>query len=104
MEWYIIPALIGVGFSPEEAGTLKIFKGKGCNHCNKTGYKGRVGIFELLIVNEEMRSLIAGKATSESIKKKAVETGTRLLKDDGIDKVLKGITTLEEVLKATQEE
>ena len=80
------------------------FKGKGCSACKNTGYKERIGIFELLIVNDQIRKLIADKASSEVIKKTAVETGMKTLRDDGLDKVLRGITTPEEVIKATQEE
>ncbi len=80
------------------------FKGKGCGACKNTGYRERIGIFELLIVNDQIRGLIVDKASSGIIKKKAVETGMKTLRDDGLDKVLKGVTTPEEVIKATQEE
>jgi type IV pilus assembly protein PilB len=80
------------------------FKGKGCSACKNTGYRERIGIFELLIVNDQIRGLIVDKASSGIIKKKAVETGMKTLRDDGLDKVLKGVTTPEEVIKATQEE
>ncbi|MCX5693456.1 MAG: type II secretion system ATPase GspE [Candidatus Omnitrophica bacterium] len=80
------------------------FKGKGCSACKNTGYRERIGIFELLIVNERIKKLIVDKASSDIIKKIAIETGMKTLRDDGLDKVLKGITTPEEVLKATQEE
>jgi type IV pilus assembly protein PilB len=82
----------------------EFFKGKGCSACKNTGYRERIGIFELLIVNDQIRKLIVDKASSGIIKKKAVETGMKTLRDDGMDKVLKGITTPEEVIKATQEE
>jgi type IV pilus assembly protein PilB len=82
----------------------KFFKGKGCSACKDTGYKGRIGIFELLVINEQIRKLIVDKASSDIIKRAAVETGMKSLRDDGLDKVLKGITTPEEVIKATQEE
>lgn len=80
------------------------FKGKGCDACKNTGYRERIGIFELLIVNDEIRKLVVDKASSDIIKKIAIETGMKTLRDDGLDKVLKGITTPEEVIKATQEE
>jgi type II secretory ATPase GspE/PulE/Tfp pilus assembly ATPase PilB-like protein len=80
------------------------FRGRGCNLCKNTGYKERIGIFELLVVNDDIRKLITEKASREIIKKKAVEMGMRTLRDDGMGKVLKGITTPEEVIKATQEE
>ena len=80
------------------------FKGKGCGACKNTGYRERIGIFELLIVNDQIRKLIVDKASSGILKKIAVETGMKTLRDDGLDKILKGITTPEEVIKATQEE
>ena len=80
------------------------FKGKGCSACKNTGYRERIGIFELLIVNDRIRKLIVDKASSDIIKKIAIETGMKTLRDDGLDKVLKGVTTPEEVIKATQEE
>ncbi|HAZ09743.1 MAG TPA: type II secretion system protein GspE [Candidatus Omnitrophica bacterium] len=86
------------------SGKNGIFKGKGCDACKNTGYKGRIGIFELLIVNDKIRKLIVDKASSDIIKKTAIEIGMKTLRDDSLDKVLKGITTPEEVIKATQEE
>ena len=80
------------------------FKGEGCDACKNTGYRERIGIFELLIVNDEIRKLVVDKASSDIIKKIAIEAGMKTLRDDGLDKVLKGITTPEEVIKATQEE
>lgn len=82
----------------------ELYRGKGCNACKMTGYRGRIGIFELLVVNEEIRKMIVEKASSEEIKKRAIEMGMRILKEDGIDKVLKGITTIEEIVRATQGE
>ena len=92
--------LKGLGINQKKG----FFKGKGCSACKNTGYRERVGIFELLIVNDQIRKLIVDKASSNIIKKIAVETGMKTLRDDGLDKVLKGITTPEEVIKATQEE
>ncbi len=80
------------------------FKGKGCDACRNTGYRERIGIFELLIVNDQIRKLVVDKASSDIIKKIAIEAGMKTLRDDGLDKVLNGITTPEEVIKATQEE
>ncbi|MDP2921876.1 MAG: type II secretion system ATPase GspE [Candidatus Omnitrophota bacterium] len=80
------------------------YRGKGCQTCKNTGYKERIGIFELLVVNDQIRKLIVDKASSDVIKKKAIELGMKTLRDDGLNKILKGITTPEEVIKATQEE
>jgi len=83
---------------------IKIYRGRGCKACNNTGYAGRTGIYEILIVDEEIRRLIMRKASSEEIRERAVEKGMRLLKEDGWEKVKAGITTLEEVLRVTQVE
>ena len=82
----------------------ELFRGKGCKYCRDTGYKGRIGIFELLVINEEIKKLIVNKASSDAIKKKAIETGMKILRDDGLDKAVKGVTTADEIIKATQEE
>ena len=78
-------------------------RGKGCEICNSTGYRGRTAIFELLLVNEEIKKLITQKATADEIKKKAVSQGMKTLWEDGQEKIKKGITTREEVLRVTQE-
>lgn len=78
------------------------YHGKGCNLCKNTGYVGRTAIFELLPVNEEMRRLILAKASLDEFRKAALNSGMQTLRKDGINKVLKGITTVEEVLAVTQ--
>ena len=77
----------------------KIFKGAGCKYCNDTGYKGRVGIFEILTLNAETSDLIIQKASSEKIKEAAVKNNMIDMLNDGIDKVIQGITTIEEVAR-----
>ena len=79
-----------------------VYHGKGCKACNSTGYKGRAAIYEILLVNEEIKSLILTKAPSNIIKDKAVKLGMHTLKQDGWEKVLSGVTTPEEVLRVTQ--
>ncbi|MDD5225861.1 MAG: ATPase, T2SS/T4P/T4SS family [Candidatus Omnitrophica bacterium] len=79
-----------------------VHHGKGCKACNNTGYKGRAAIYEILLINEEIKSLILTKAPSHIIKEKAVKLGMHTLKQDGWDKVMAGITTPEEVLRVTQ--
>jgi len=81
---------------------IKIYKGKGCKACNNTGYMGRTGIYEFLLVNDEIRKLILQKTSSDIINKKAVELGMKVLRQDGWEKVLAGITTPEEVMRVTQ--
>lgn len=77
-----------------------IYMGKGCTVCNNTGYKGRVGLFEVLIMSESIRELIDRNADSDEIKKAAINEGMTTMFDDGIEKVLSGITTIDEIIKA----
>ncbi len=88
-------------FGEEE--TLRVYKGKGCEICHNTGYEGRVGVFEVLEITDSLRKLITQKANSDEIKQKAMEEGMTTMMEDGIDKVTKGITTFEEVLRVTIE-
>ncbi len=78
------------------------YHGKGCESCGFTGYSGRTAIFEILLVDDDVKQLITQKAQANEIKKKAVEKGMKTLWDDGLDKVEKGITTLEEIMRVTQ--
>ena len=78
------------------------YQGKGCKSCNFTGYRGRAGIFEILLVNEDINKLITQKVSADEIKKKAVSSGMKMLWEDGLEKVAGGITTLEEILRVTQ--
>ncbi|TAL24591.1 MAG: type II secretion system protein GspE [Nitrospirae bacterium] len=79
-----------------------IWKGKGCGNCLGTGYRGRIAIFELLVVDDEIRDLVMRRATVREIKDKAISLGMRTLRQDGIEKIKKGITTVDEVLRVTQ--
>jgi type IV pilus assembly protein PilB len=92
-------ALIDAGFGPEEAHTVKICHGKGCANCNKSGYKGRTGLFEVMEINDELRELILVGASALELKKKALEQGMFTLRRSGLLKVMQGNTTLEEVLR-----
>lgn len=78
---------------------FKLFRGTGCSFCKNTGYYGRTSIYEIIVLDEEYRSLIISKAPSTVIKDVAIKKGMKTLKDSGIDKVIKGITTIEEVLR-----
>ena len=81
---------------------LVFYRGKGCKNCRQTGYKGRIALFEFLVVNDPVRDLILQRASSKMIRGAARETrGMKTLLEDGIDKVLKGITTIDEVTRAT---
>jgi type IV pilus assembly protein PilB len=98
-----VPAqtLIEVGFTPEQVGTFKLFKGRGCGVCNGTGYKGRVGLYEVMEISDGIRDLIMVGATSVEIRKKALEEGMLTLRMSGLEKIKQGITTIEEVLRET---
>src|SRR5579872_5612530 len=93
--------LIDAGFTPEEAKTVKIQKGKGCSVCNNTGYKGRCGLYEVMEVDDEIRELVLVGASAVELKKKAIERGMITLRRSGLIKVAAGITTLEEVARET---
>lgn len=86
----------------QDVSKLRLYKGQGCKICNDTGYRGRTGIFEVMEIKEELRSLITQKASSDVIEKKARELGMNLMIQDGMIKVFRGITTLEEALRATK--
>jgi type IV pilus assembly protein PilB len=94
-------ALIEAGFTPAEAKTVKVSKGKGCGVCNNTGYKGRCGLYEVMEIDDEIRELILVGASAVELKKKAVERGMITLRRSGLIKAMAGATTLEEVARET---
>ena len=94
---------LGPQFSVEKE-KVKFYRGKGCGHCSKSGYKGRIGIFELLVPDEKIRNLIVSKSSMEELRKQAKVSGMTSLKEDGIRKALEGATTIEEVLRVTEDE
>jgi len=94
-------ALIDAGYTPEEVKTTKIYHGKGCSTCNKNGYKGRTGLYEVMEINDELRELILVGASALELKKKAIEQGMITLRRSGLIKVALGQTTMEEVLRET---
>ena len=94
-------ALVEVGFSPDEASKLKTFKGRGCETCNNTGYKGRVGLYEVMEVTDEIRELILIGASALELRKKAIDDGMITLRESGLHKIRNGITTIEEVVRET---
>ncbi len=94
-------ALTEAGFSPEEAMKTTVQHGKGCATCGNTGYKGRVGLYEVMEINDELRELILVGASALELKKKAMEQGMITLRRSGLQKVASGLTTMEEVLRET---
>ncbi|MGA2220834.1 MAG: type II secretion system ATPase GspE [Verrucomicrobiia bacterium] len=87
---------------PEEMKKTTIYKGRGCSDCAKTGYRGRKGIFEIFVIDEEMRRMVYEKVSSNVLRNRAREIGMRTLREDGVRKIMAGITTPEEVISITQ--
>ena len=94
-------ALVQAGFSEHESRTLKLFKGRGCDRCSNTGYKGRVGLYEVLEVEDEMREMILSGGSAFELRQKAVQKGMMTLRGSGLQKIRDGMTTLEEVVRET---
>lgn len=94
-------ALIDIGFSPYEAENIEIYKPAGCNACDQTGYKGRIGLFEVLEMTDDVKDLVLNRAHSKDIKMKALEKGMISLRMSGLQKIKDGITSVDEVLRET---
>src|SRR6267142_662869 len=95
------PALMQAGFTAEDAKTVVPNKGKGCEKCNNSGYKGRVGLYEVMDVTEDLRELILVGASSLELRRKAVDEGMITLRGSGLRKVKDGVTTIDEVVRET---
>jgi type IV pilus assembly protein PilB len=95
------PALEQIGFTPEEARGVKAYRGKGCDKCNGTGYKGRVGLYEVMEITDELRELVLVGASALELRRKAVEEGMITLRGSGLRKIKDGVTSVEEVLRET---
>jgi type IV pilus assembly protein PilB len=93
--------LMDAGYTREEAGYVKVYKGAGCPACDGKGYKGRTGLYEVLEVTDEMRDLILAGTSAMELRKKAIEQGMLTLRRSGLVKAAAGITTLEEVYRET---
>jgi type II secretion system protein E len=91
-----------IGFPEDELDTARLWHGAGCEECRQLGYQGRLAIYELLLLNEQLRPLILSRAAASTIAQRAIEQGMRTLRVDGWNKVRNGVTTLEEVLRVTQ--
>ncbi len=96
-------ALLDMGVNNVPA-DIVIYEGKGCEACKFTGYRGRTAIYEFLVMNDEIRESVLSRASADQIKKKAVKLGMRTLRQDGMDKILKGMTTVGEVMRVTPQE
>jgi general secretion pathway protein E len=96
-------SLRDIGITPEMCEGKKIFRGRGCPSCLNTGFKGRTGIFELMILDEPLRDIILESADANTLKNEAVKAGMVTLRQDGASKVLDGVTTIEEVFRVTHQ-
>lgn len=93
--------IVRIGMSEEALKDMTFFRGKGCPHCHNSGYSGRTGIYEMLIVTDAIRDLINSRAPAVTLREKAREQGMRMLREDGIVKIRRGTTTIEEVVRNT---
>ncbi|HEY0593387.1 MAG TPA: ATPase, T2SS/T4P/T4SS family, partial [Thermoanaerobaculia bacterium] len=94
-------ALINLGFKPDEVGTFKVLKGRGCDKCNNTGYKGRVGLVEVMAIDDDLREMVLSGASAIEIRRKAMDNGMITLRRSGLIKIKDGVTTIEEVVRET---
>jgi type IV pilus assembly protein PilB len=94
-------ALLDMGFEKDEFRDLNILKPKGCEACNNTGYKGRIALYEVMPINDDIRDMVLNRVQSRDIKKKAIEQGMITLRRSGLIKIKHGITSVEEVLRET---
>jgi type IV pilus assembly protein PilB len=96
-----VEAIVELGIPRDEAKSVKTYKGRGCQTCNGTGYKGRIGLYEVMEITDELRELILIGASSLELRKKAVDDGMITLRMSGIHKIRAGVTTIEEVVRET---
>jgi type IV pilus assembly protein PilB len=96
-----LQTLVDIGYTPEEAKSVAVQKGRGCGTCNNTGYKGRVGLYEVLEVSDEIRELILSGASSLELRAKALEQGMITLRRSGLIKIMGGMTSIDEVVRET---
>jgi len=96
-----VQALLNIGFSETEAPNVQLYKGRGCDACNNRGYKGRVGLYEVMEVSEDVRELILSGASAVELRRKALEEGMIGLRQSGLQKIRDGVTTIEEVVRET---
>ncbi len=94
-------ALIQLGFTEEEAKTVKCFKGRGCPACSNSGYKGRIALYEIMPVGNEIKEMVLEGASADELKKTAIRLGMKTLRMSGLTKVKEGVTSIEEVVRVT---
>lgn len=96
--------LINIGFLPEEAGDIKCYIGSGCHACNNTGYRGRIALYEVMPIKDELKELVLQGANSLEVKREAVRLGMVTIRQSGLEKVRQGVVSVEEVIRATFED
>jgi type IV pilus assembly protein PilB len=94
-------ALVDIGFSPDEAQALTTYKGKGCANCSETGYKGRVALYEVMVIRENIKEAILQGASSSELRELGRRNGMKTLREAGLQKIREGMTNLEEILRVT---
>lgn len=96
-----VSSLVDIGFPQEEADAIRIMKGKGCQACGGTGYKGRIALYEVMPVKEDLKEMIVKGATATELKRAAIKSGMKSLRMSGLTKIREGVTSIEEVLKVS---
>jgi type IV pilus assembly protein PilB len=97
-------ALVDIGLSPDEAVSITCYKGNGCNACSGTGYKGRIAIYEVMVLSPELRDLVLTGASALDLKRGAMQHGMGTLRRSGLNKLQGGMTTVEEVVRVTSKD
>lgn len=90
-----------LGLMPEDVGGKTFYYGKGCDQCNNTGFRGRTGLFEIMVMNDELRDLIMNHASTSVLRDAAKRAGMKTLRENGLSAIYDGITTIEEVVRET---
>lgn len=93
--------LMEIGLTPDDVGDKELYYGRGCDQCNNTGYRGRIGLYEIMVLNDELRDLIMNNASTNVLREAARRNGMRTLRENGLAVIFDGITTIEEVAKET---
>jgi type IV pilus assembly protein PilB len=93
--------LIDLGVTPERLDEYQVYRGKGCGTCNNTGYKGRIGLYEIMFFNDEIGEFVLNGASTLELKREAVRQGMKTLRMSGIEKIGEGMTSIEEVVRVT---
>lgn len=96
-----VQALLDIGVNPDEANTMKVYKGKGCATCGNTGYKGRVALYEVMVMRDELKDFVLNGASTSELKREAIRLGMQTLRQSAIKKIGEGVTTIEEALRVT---